>query len=166
MEQEQEPIIPTRHKSKIPHTLSYPVGAKAISDALRGVPQFDQLIVHFRFWNQLARHHGTSIPYEVIGALYSGPLRFLSGSRSIEEQSHDPRWVISVHAVPRSIRHEIQAKVVAEALPAIRSWLISNPHASGREGYHGVTFSFDELKNELISGETASMLWQTEKTDR
>jgi hypothetical protein len=163
---EREPIIPTRYKSKIPHTLSYPVGAKAISDALRGVPQFDRLIVNFYFSNQLARHHGTSTPYAVVGALYSGPSRFFSASRSIIEQSRDPRWMITVHAVPRSLRHAIQAKVLAEALPAIRSWLVSNPHASDREGSHGVTFSFDELKNELVLEQTTSVEWQTEKADR
>ena len=163
---EQEQIIPTRHKSKIPHTFSYPVGAKVISDALRGAPQFDRLILDFYFKNQLARQHGTSIPYEVIGALYSGPIRFFSASRAIEEQSHDLRWMIAVHAVPRSLRHVIQANVLVEALPAIRSWLVSNPHASDREGSHGVTFSFDELKNELLSEATASVVWQTDKADR
>jgi hypothetical protein len=42
---DQVPIIPTRRKSKIPHTHSYPVGAKTISEALFGVPQFDDLTV-------------------------------------------------------------------------------------------------------------------------
>jgi len=60
---EQEQIIPTQHKSKIPHTLSYPIGAKAISEALWGVPQFPELTVHFSFWNRLARHHETATPY-------------------------------------------------------------------------------------------------------
>jgi hypothetical protein len=163
---EQEQIIPTRHKSKIPHTFSYPVGAKAISDALRGSPQFDRLIVDFYFNNQLARQHGTSIPYAVIDALYSGSIRFFSASRTIEEQSCDPRRMIAVHAIPRSLRHVIQAKVLVEALPAIRSWLVANPHASDREGSHGATFSFDELKNELLSEATASVLWQSDKADR
>jgi hypothetical protein len=163
---DDEKIIPTRYKSKIPHTLSYPVGAKAISEALRDAPQFSELTVCFSFWNQLARHHGTAAPYRVIDALYSGPIRFFSASRTIEEQSHDPRWTITVHAVPRALRHEIQAKIIAEALPAIRSWLVSNPHGSDREGGHLLTFSFDELKNELISEETASVAWKTEKVDR
>jgi hypothetical protein len=162
---DQEPIIPTRYKSKIPYTLSYPIGAKAISDVLRGAPQFEQSIVH-SFSNQLARRHGTSTPYRVIGAHYSGPIRAFSGSRTIEEQSQDPRWTITVHAVPRALRNEIQAKIIAEALPALRSWLVSNPHASDREGGHGIAFNFDELKNELMVEETASVEWRTEKVDR
>lgn len=163
---EDEKIIPTRYKSRIPHTHSYPVGAKDISDALRGVPQYSELSVHFSFWNRLARNHGTATPYYVIDVLYSGPTRAFSGSRTIEEQSGDPRWLVTVHAVPRSLRRAIHAKVLAEALPAIRSWLVANLHSTNREGRHGVTFSLDELKNELIVEETASPLWQTEKTNR
>jgi hypothetical protein len=53
---EDEQIIPTAIRSKIPHTLSYPVGAKIISEALVGVPQFSDLTVEFWFWNQLARN--------------------------------------------------------------------------------------------------------------
>src|SRR5258707_6825028 len=108
---EQEPIIPTGYKSKIPHTLSYPVGAKAISEALIGVPQFSDLTVEFWFWNQLARHHGTATPYRVIQAQFSGPRRFFSGSKRIEEQRfYRPTWKVSVDAVPRSLRHLIQSK--------------------------------------------------------
>jgi len=160
----QEHIIPTRYKSKIPRTFSYPVGAKAISDAVRDVPQFSQLIVDFSFWKSRARSHGTATRYAVIGAMYSGPVRFFSASRTIEEQSQDPRWMIAVHAVPRSLRHLIQVKILAEALPAIRSWLIANPHANDRKGGHGLIFKFDELKNELISETIASLLWQTERS--
>jgi hypothetical protein len=163
---EQMQIIPTQYKSKIPHTLSYPVGAKAISEALRGVPQFSELTVHFSFWNQLARHHGTATPYCIIQARFSGPLRFLSASRSIEEQNQDrQRWSIAVHAVPRSLRHVIQAKILSEALPSIRRWLFANPHSTKREGGHVLTFNFDELKNELICEENASVVWQTTRVN-
>src|SRR5580698_5164885 len=127
---EDERIIPTQYKSKIPHTLAYPIGAKAISDPLRGVPQYSELSVHFSYWNRLARYHGTATPYCVIDVLYSGPVRSFSVSRTIEEQSRDARWVISVHAVPRSLRHAIHPKVSAEALPAIRSWLFANRHST------------------------------------
>jgi hypothetical protein len=38
-----ELIIPTRFKKKIPQKLSYPVGAKEVSDARISVPQFGEL---------------------------------------------------------------------------------------------------------------------------
>lgn len=67
---EQDSTIPTRYKAKIPRTLSYPIGAKAISDALLGVPQFNELNVEFFYHNQWADHHGTATPYQVLHAHY------------------------------------------------------------------------------------------------
>jgi hypothetical protein len=163
---EQEQIVPTRYKSKIPHTLSYPVGAKVISAALLGVPQFSELSIEFRYWNQLARHHGTTTPYRVIEARFTGPLRSFSASKKPEAQTYYmPRWTIRVDAVPRPLRHLIQLKITTEALPSIRSWLIGNYHSTEREGGHGLTFSFDELKTELTCKEHASLDWQTIKVD-
>ena len=40
-------MIPTGFKSSIPKNLSYPLGAKAISEALEGVPQMGSLVVDF-----------------------------------------------------------------------------------------------------------------------
>lgn len=65
---ERELIIPTRYKRKIPRALSYPVGAKIISQALAGVPQFAELRVEFHFWNRLASRPGAAAPYDVIKA--------------------------------------------------------------------------------------------------
>src|SRR5579862_905740 len=109
-EMEQEPIIPTSHRAKLPHTHSYPIGAKLISESLIGVPQFDDLTVEFRFWNQLARRHGTATPYRILEAHFSGPSRSLSASKRMEEY-YRPKWAISVDAVPRSLRHLIQSKM-------------------------------------------------------
>ena len=159
---EEIKIIPTGHRAKIPKALSYPLGAKIISEALAGVPQFDYLNINFRFWNKLARHHGTEIPYQVMEARYSGPLRFFSASKSTFEKGYySPTWEITVSAVPRSLRHLLQSKLVGEALPAIRAWLTTNPHSGEREGGHALTSSFDELKNELTSNEQSTIEWQT-----
>src|SRR5689334_7222847 len=139
-------MIPTGHRAKIPHTLSYPLGAKAISEALEGVPQFDELTVDFRFSNQLARLHGTATPYRVIQAQFSGPLRSFSASTIMHEKTHRfPRWTIRIDAVPRPLRHMIQGKLLVEALPLIRSWLVSNAQPTEREGWQVLSFSFDEL---------------------
>ena len=158
---EREPMIPTRWKSKIPHTHSYPVGAKTISEALIGVPQFGELTATFRFWNQLARNHGTAKPYRVLEANFSKPSPSLSSSRDWAGG-----WSIWVDAVPRSQRHLIQAKIVAEALPSIKAWFLANPHSTERQGIHSLVFSFDELKNELMCEEHATADWKTTRVDR
>lgn len=165
---EQEQIIPTRRKAKIPHNLSYSIGAKAISEALIGVPQFGALAVEFVYWGQFAHRHRTSdlhhVLYHVMEVVYSGPVRFHSASKNIE--GIRPRWTITVHAVPRTLRHCIQCKLVAEALPLIRSWLLSNTHSIEREGRHGLVFGFDALKIELTHNEESSVEWHTAKVNR
>jgi hypothetical protein len=159
---DQHRILPTYTKEKIPHLLSYPVGAKAISEALMGVPQFDELSVGFFFGNRLRRHHGT--PFSLLDAGYSGPIRNIFTPK-VREPYLARRWTISVYAVPQPLRHLIQSKLVNEALPSVRSWLLANPHSSNREGSHSLSFSFDELKNELKSEKHASLQSQTIRAD-
>ena len=157
-------MIPTKSKSKIPKTHSYPIGAKAISDALTGVPQRELLNIEFWFRGRSVKDHGTTVPYQVLHVSYSGPMHFFSLSKSMAENGYyDPRWTIRVHAVPRPLKHIVQGKLMAEALPKIRHWLVSNVHSLDREGFHALTFSFDELKNEITSEETASSEFTTER---
>ena len=157
-------MIPTKSKSKIPKTHSYPIGPKAISDALADVPQHELLEVNFWFLKSSAKDHVTAIPYQVLRVSYSGPAHFFSASKSMAENGVlDAKWSILVHPVPRPLKHIVQGKLMAEALPKIGHWLISNVHSLDREGFHALTFSFDELKNEITSEETASSEFTTER---
>ncbi len=147
---EQEQIIPTRgKKSRIPPTLSYPIGAKEISEALLGVPQLGELEIHFWYYRWI-RDLEAGKSYPIIQVRYSGP-RFRLGAP----------WEIRVDPVPRNLLHVVHTKIVAEALPAIRLWLLANPHSTEREGGHGLIFSFDALSNELSFKEHANIEWQT-----
>jgi hypothetical protein len=147
-------VIPTGYKTKIPRTHSYPLAAKAISDALIGVPQRELLKIDFRFWKGFAKDRVIGAPYRVLSASYSAPSSPFGG------------WAVNVHAVPRLLKQVIEGKLIAEALPKIRDWLISNDHSSEREGGHQLTFYFDELKNEITSEETSSSEWDTERGSR
>jgi hypothetical protein len=49
VEVEQKQIIPTRYKSKLSSTLSWPIGAEELSAALKDVPQFAELESTFYF---------------------------------------------------------------------------------------------------------------------
>jgi hypothetical protein len=150
-------VIPTRRKSKIPKTLSYPIGAKAITAALAGVPQEELLGIEFWFWkfslwNRRGHQYEAGSQHRVITVSYSGQSRYF-----------DPRWTIEVEAVPRSLKHEIQGKILDEVLPKVKEWLTANAHSLDREGYHALTFSFDELKNEITVSERTSTEWETER---
>ena len=107
-------MIPTGHKKKIPSTHSYPLGAKAISDALIDVPQRELPKINFDFYTGFAKDRVPGAPYRVLSASYSGST-FLSLAG----------WIVEVHAVPRPLKHVIPGKLIADALPKIREWLIS-----------------------------------------
>ncbi len=146
-------MIPTAYKEKIPKALSYPLNAKAISEALSGVPQFDLLKINFSpDWKGFAKDRVPNAPHKVLTAGYTG-----SGILS------PSKWEIRVRPVPRQLKHEVQVKLIAEALPKIRKWLELNQHSLDREGGHALTFFFDELTGELTTEEYSSAEWKTER---
>jgi hypothetical protein len=114
-------IIPTRSKSKIAHTLSWPVGAEEISRALAPATQLTEMVLHFRegFREEERRRAGI---YRVIGVSYvANPLRL--NSDPLEEIPLFNRWEIIVGPVPRALRHKVHELVLSSALPRIRDWL-------------------------------------------
>src|SRR5260370_29935771 len=99
----------------------------------------DLLTIEFSFakpapWNR-ATYETTRYP--VLGASY------------LKYDGYGPKWSIRVESVPRPLKHQIQTKLMDEALPKIRAWLVANAKTSGRDGGHHLTFFFDELANEL-----------------
>jgi hypothetical protein len=116
-----------------------------------GVPQHELLKIEFCFWKGFAKNRVPCAPYRVLRACYSAAGLHPSG------------WSIEVHAVPRSLKHTMQGKLMSEALPKIKHWLVSNPYSLDREGGHQLTFYFDELKDEITSDETSSTEWSTER---
>jgi hypothetical protein len=164
-------MIPTRRKSKIPSFLSFPLGAKVISQALAGVPQVEALAIEFRFSKDWRQHGfdkpywpivGSGKPFPVLAAslVKTSPTAF-SPREWVEQGLYGSRSTIWVEAVPRLIRHQIEGKLISEALPRIRQWLIANAQAGTREGGHHLTFFYDELANELAVRETSSVDWHT-----
>jgi hypothetical protein len=157
-------VLPTAYRAKIPSALSYPIGAKAISDALFDVPQRELLTITFRLQTRWKRRDGTAVPYEVLKASYSGAMRQFSPSQRMAERGYnEPKWTIEVNPVPRTLKHGVQVRLIGEALPKMRNWLISNSHSLEREGYHALKFWYDETKNELTPEETSSSEWNTER---
>jgi hypothetical protein len=153
-------VIPTGYKMKLPKTLSYPLGTKAISDALVDVPQ--AAILSVSFTNYARRLHGTETPYPVLAVSYDGrrPHTF-SSNDFIKRGFYDPKWTIDVEAVPRHLKHLVQTKVCEEGFPRLKAWLLANHHSLKREGHHKLTILFDELAAELSFEEFASTDWQT-----
>jgi len=177
-------IIRTRYRVKIPQALSYPLGAAVISDALAGVSQYERFAIEFLYRKKVILYSASeawlptyqlpqfgqiapSTRYCVLQVQFAGPLRRYAPSRAMDGSGcGDPSWTITVYAVPRSLRRPIQERLVSEALPSVRSWLLSNAHTPGHEGVHGLVFIFDEPTSDLVREEHTSLVWQTERADR
>jgi len=154
-------IIPTRYrKSKVPKTHTYPLGAKMISDALAGVPQFDGLTIQFRYSKPMTRSSTPLTLYEVLQVSYSGPGK---SPWKLMAENNLPKWEVRVDAVPCVLRHTIQSKLIATALPAVQHWLMTNPHSNDREGFHALMFEYDEMAEELRSSERSCIDWRTSR---
>jgi hypothetical protein len=158
---DQAQIIPTQYKTKIPHTHSYPIGAERLSVAFAGVPQFAELTVRFRLQRPLRER--VARPGLVLN-LESTKIRpgFSASKGAHESRFYRPNWGITVYAVPRCQRYLIQGKLI-EVLPSVRLWLLDNPSSAQKEGVHGISFRFDELKEELIREDHTSVEWNTER---
>jgi len=99
------PLIPTRFKSKIAHTHSYPIGAEAISHALAGVPRFERL--ELTFWDYKFQPLATN--YKVLEIVYQKRERFHMVSKEMIERGYlEAKWVITIKPVPRTQRHAVQ----------------------------------------------------------
>jgi hypothetical protein len=115
-------IIPTLSKARIPQTLSWPVGAEAISAALQGAAHSSDLKLHFYFWSDFrlrncsfeflrVEYRNGAIPVEEypVSNLFKRPPQF--------------QWEIVVQPVPRLLRNKINLYIVEEALPRVKDWL-------------------------------------------
>jgi hypothetical protein len=114
-------IIPTGYRSKIAQTLSYPIGAEAISAVFREAPQFAEFEITFR--GAWGIKHQAADAQEVLTIAYSRSANSISMSNSERSQQRlDGKWEIFVLPVNRVQKHLIKEKLIA-ALPQALPWL-------------------------------------------
>jgi hypothetical protein len=149
MEGLQPTIIPTSSRSKIPRTLSYPIGAEAISAALASAAQLSEIKLIFYFWSDFNLRRRE---YEFLRVEY------LKSARAAEKwpiwslyrRPPQSRWEIVVQPVPRVFRHRIRQYILDSALPQIAQWLLERTDL-GQPGHDVLTFFYDEKSDEFIS---------------
>jgi hypothetical protein len=148
-------LIPTQYKTKLPHTVSYPLGAEALSVAFADVPQFSDMTVRFWFYSQ--KNCTRSKTYKVLQISYSrSAMALTTGDTALRNGWLEKKWQIVVEPVPRERKHFIKGLLEREALPLARTWLIEN---GNRDEIGGLTlaFSFDE-ETEMLKVEKSSYL--------
>jgi hypothetical protein len=147
-------MFPTRFKGPISRSLSWPIRAKELSDALADTPQAEKLSINFHHYEPMDRR---GKPHAVLSVHYHGEERVRSAVGSEEE------WSISVAPVPRDLRHLVNGLLMNEALPAMRNWLMERKNLHGRFGGQACSAIFDEQTESLTMehfqtpGETFSM---------
>lgn len=143
-------MFPTRCKTKISSSLSYPANAKVISEALYDVPQEKDLTISFFYWKSTARMHECSMPYPIIAVEYSyNKASQFTPHRFEEAGMNNPKWAIWVQPVPSTLKHHVKELIQREALPKIHAWLLANQLLTGKEETHSLTVWYDEGKDEL-----------------
>jgi hypothetical protein len=126
-------MFPTRMKTHISQTQSYPVTAKEISEALADVPQAEVLVIDF-FHYQRMKDRGN--PYPVLSVNYA--FKFV---RAFRERD----WSVRVSPVPRNLRQTVNCLLKEQALPAMRQWLLERKNLSSSYDKQALTAFFFEL---------------------
>jgi hypothetical protein len=150
-----KPLIATTYKAKIPSSVSWPMGAQEISDALAGVPQFDELRVTFSFYmtNKTALNHWPWM--EVMRFAYYKGANSLSMSGNMIQRGHlERQWSISVSAVPRAERKRFHDMLLSE-LPKAAAWL-SEHQARQAMGRLSFAIIWDKQKDTLYTSTETS----------
>ncbi len=156
MEDVELVVIPTESKSKLPQTLSYPVGAEMLSRAFAGVPQFDALKVNFWFYSKI--RPDVSDRYSVLELSYMRSAKSVHTPPESLGEDGLPKlaWRITVRPVPSVHRNAIRTQLQDVALPQARLWLERN---AGRDavGSLRLEFTYDE-EAQIVSAAEESRL--------
>ena len=125
----KERLFPTRRKGRIGSYLSWPVGAKVVSEAFAAVPQAKEFEVEFAEpWPKY--HQGrwpVRIPVlEVEYRRYRNP--HLSGFWA------EPDWTLIVRPVPRELKPKVRSALETIGFKRAGEWLTQNERLHGREG--------------------------------
>ncbi len=122
-----------------------------------GVPQYKDVKLEF-FFHSLMHRSTWKKPYEVLKVEYSRRCPDIcTGKDAGAKGLLDPRWKIYVEAVPRPLKHLVHSKLIAEALPIMKSWLTRNSAVAERTGMLTLAFLFDELKQNLKVAEYSTL---------
>jgi hypothetical protein len=136
-------MIPTRSRWRISRDLAFPLGAKQISEALEGVPQYASLSIWFSCHYNLttaARIReilNSGAPLGVLEARYRHVRPGRSASRELIEMGwYEETWRLSVHPVPRERKFVTRTLLLTTGLPKIRAWLETPRPETWRDGNH------------------------------
>lgn len=136
-------IFPTTYRDKHSKAVSFPLGAEVLSRAFDGVPQHEALTCSF-YAGDVQRHPGKPLLH-VVHVMYRKQARSFHHAQDADERGvFDPKWFITVFAVPAALRNEIKIALIDHALPdVVRPWLVEKAGVTGRPGECALTLEYD-----------------------
>lgn len=154
-------MIPTTYKSRLPHTLSYPVGARAVSEGLKGVPQESALSIGFYgqptvFASEFKRLRDGNSPYPIFTAAYRHIQPGLSASNQFVAGGwYEEAWELKVYPVPRALKSLARRALLSEGLPLVGRWLAAERTPAWRYGRRHFDILFTERDGRIVVREGA-----------
>lgn len=136
-------MIPTRYRWRISRDLAFPLGAKQISEALEGVPQYASLSIRFschvnlKTASRIREILDSGERLGVLEARYRHVRPNRSASRELIETGwYEETWDLSVHPVPRERKFATRTLLLTTGLQKIRTWLETPRPETWRDGNH------------------------------
>jgi hypothetical protein len=127
-------IFPTTSRDKLGKAVSFTLGAENLSRALEDVPQHNMITCSFYAGDVYRDLHRPIV--HVMHVMYRRAARSFHHGKSADVHGvFDPKWSITVFAVPSTLRNGIKTSQVTHELPnVIRPWLIENADIATRTG--------------------------------
>jgi len=136
-------LLKTLTHEKLPKGSSHPASTEKLSEALQGVPQFDELQIHFhaeegRVLGENHRIHGAAS-------------KQLDGYRLFLEVrwSQEQGWGIDVFSVPSQRKPMIVSACASRGFPELRKWLEAKRPESWFIGTRFFQVAVSEFTDEL-----------------
>lgn len=147
-----EHIFPTLSRIQPSKLLSYPVGAELLSRALDGVPQHSMITCNFWAGNPHHEQNKRALIFFMAVTYEKWARNFHHSQDAGERGVFDPRWKISVYAVPVDERALIKQLLLEYELKnTVYPWLVANAHMTGKTGGAALSLYFDRVKKKIIA---------------
>ena len=149
-------VIRTDYKSKLPKTLSWPVGAQAVTAGLAGAPHAAECTLWFcdspiDRASEFQRTLREARPYAVLVAEYRPEVR-IPYTRSKEPEAHgwyEAEWRIRINPVPRAWRANVGGLLRERGFPAVAAWLRSFEGDGWQARHHRLELVFAPAEGTL-----------------
>lgn len=133
---------------------SHPLSTEKLSQALGGVPQFQEITLRYASVEGAAL--GKAIPGDDTHQLHGAAAGKLDAYRRILEcrWQQGEGWSITIDCVPSERKAMVAKAAMEQALPVIRAWLSANKTESWFIGHRHVQVGLSEIVDELALRET------------